>query len=157
MTSEVLDEVRAWQERSLETIYPVIWLDGLVLKVRHGSRCAHVMLGLNLRGEKEVLGVWWSESEGATFWAAVLSELKARGVQDFYIACMDGLKGLPEAVTALFPRTLTQQCSVHLVRSSMSYVAAKDMKVVAAALRHLPLDNDQGRCARAGRVRGRMG
>jgi putative transposase len=141
VTDAVLDEVRAWQERPLEAIYPVVWLDGLVLKVRHGkqvtNRCAHVVLGLNLRGEKEVLGVWLSESEGAKFWAAVLSELKARGVQDIYIACMDGLKGLPEAVTALFPRTLTQQCIVHLVRASMRYVAAKDMKAVAAALRRI--------------------
>lgn len=141
VTDAVLEEVRAWQERPLEAIYPVIWLDGLVLKVRHGkqvtNRCAHVVLGLNLRGEKEVLGVWLSESEGAKFWAAVLSELKARGVQDIYIACMDGLKGLPEAVTALFPKTLTQQCIVHLVRASMRYVATKDMKAVAAALKRI--------------------
>ena len=141
VTDAVLDEVRAWQERPLETVYPVIWLDGLVLKVRHGkqvaNRCAHVALGLNLRGEKEVLGVWIAESEGAKFWAGVLSELRARGVQDIYIACMDGLKGLPEAVTALFPRTLTQQCIVHLIRASMRYVAAKDMKAVAAALKRI--------------------
>ena len=141
VTDAVLDEVRAWQERPLEAIYPIVWLDGLVLKVRHGkqvtNRCAHVVLGLNLRGEKEVLGVWLSESEGAKFWAAVLSELKTRGVQDIYIACMDGLKGLPEAVTALFPRTLTQQCIVHLVRASMRYVANKDMKAVAAALKRI--------------------
>lgn len=141
VTDAVLDEVRAWQERPLEAIYPVVWLDGLVLKVRHSkqvtNRCAHVVLGLNLRGEKEVLGVWLAESEGAKFWAAVLSELKARGVQDIYIACMDGLKGLPEAVTALFPKTLTQQCIVHLVRASMRYVAAKDMKAVAAALKRI--------------------
>lgn len=141
VTDAVLDEVRAWQERPLEAIYPVLWLDGLVLKVRHGkqvtNRCAHVVLGLNLRGEKEVLGVWLSESEGAKFWAAVLSELKTRGVEDIYIACMDGLKGLPDAVTALFPRTLTQQCIVHLVRAAMRYVAAKDMKAVAAALKRI--------------------
>ena len=141
VTDAVLDEVRAWQERPLEAIYPVVWLDGLVLKIRHGkqvaNRCAHVALGLNLRGEKEVLGVWIAESEGAKFWAGVLSELKARGVQDIYIACMDGLKGLPEAVTALFPRALTQQCIVHLVRASMRYVATKDMKAVAAALKRI--------------------
>lgn len=141
VTDAVLDEVRAWQERPLEAVYPVIWLDGLVLKARHGkqvaNRCAHVALGLNLRGEKEVLGVWIAESEGAKFWASVLSELKTRGVQDIYIACMDGLKGLPEAVTALFPRTLTQQCIVHLIRASMRYVAAKDMKAVAAALKRI--------------------
>jgi putative transposase len=141
VTDVVLDEVRAWQERPLEAIYPIVWLDGLVLKVRHGkqvtNRCAHVVLGLDLRGEKEVLGVWIAENEGAKFWAGVLAELKARGVQDIYIACMDGLKGLPEAVTAVFPRTLTQQCIVHLVRASMRYVAAKDMKVVATALKRI--------------------
>lgn len=116
-------------------------LDAFVLKVRHGkqvtNRCAHVVLGLSLRGEKEVLGVWLSENDGAKFWAVELSELKARGVQDIYIAYMDGLKSLPEAVMALFPRTLTQQCIVHLVRASMRYVAAQDMKAVAAALRRI--------------------
>ncbi len=141
VTDGVLDEVRAWQERPLEAIYPVVWLDGLVLKVRHGkqvtNRCAHVALGLTLEGQKEVLGVWIAEHEGAKFWAGVLSELKARGVEDIYIACMDGLKGLPAAVTALFPRTLTQQCIVHLVRASMRYVASKDMKAVAAALKRI--------------------
>ena len=141
VTDVVLDEVRSWQERPLEAIYPIIWLDGLILKIRHGkqvtNRCAHVVLGLNLRGEKEVLGVWISENEGAKFWAAVLSELKQRGVQDIFIACMDGLKGLPEAVTALFPKTLTQQCIVHLVRASMRYVAAKDMKAVATSLKRI--------------------
>lgn len=141
VTDAVLDEVHAWQERPLEAIYPVVWLDGIVLKVRQGkqvtNRCAHVVLGLNLRGQKEVLGIWLSENEGSKFWAAVLSELKARGVQDIFIACMDGLKGLPEAVTALFPRTLTQQCMVHLVRAAMRYVATKDMKAVAAALKRI--------------------
>ncbi len=141
VTDVVLDEVHAWQERPLEAIYPIVWLDGLVLKVRNGkqvlNRCAHVVLGLNLRGEKEVLGIWLAENEGAKYWAGVLSELKQRGVNDIYVACMDGLKGLPEAVTALFPKTLTQQCIVHLIRASMRYVAAKDMKAVAAALKRI--------------------
>lgn len=141
VTDAVLDDARAWQERPLEAIYPIVWLDGLVLKVRNGkqvvNKSAHIVLGLNLRGEKEVLGVWLAENEGAKFWAGVLSELKTRGVQDIFVACMDGLKGLPEAVTALFPKTLTQQCIVHLVRASMRYVAAKDMKAVAAALKRI--------------------
>lgn len=141
VTDAVLEDARAWQERPLEAIYPVLWLDGMVLKVRHGkqviNKSAHIVLGLNLRGEKEVLGAWLAETEGAKFWAGVLSELKARGVQDIFIACMDGLKGLPEAVTALFPRTLTQQCIVHLVRAAMRYVAAKDMKAVATALKRI--------------------
>jgi len=141
VTDGVLDEVRAWQERPLEAIYPIVWLDGLVLKVRHGkqvvNKSAHIVLGLNLEGQKEVLGIWLAENEGAKFWASVLSELKTRGVKDIYIACMDGLKGLPEAVTALFPPTLTQQCIVHLVRASMRYVASKDMKAVATDLKRI--------------------
>lgn len=141
VTDAVLDEVRVWQERPLDAIYPVLWLDELVLKVRHGkqvtNRCAHVVLGLTLRGQKEVLGAWLSESEGAKFWAGVLSELKQRGVRDIYVACMGGLKGLPEAVTALFPQTLTQQCIVHLVRASLRYVATKDMKAVATTLKRV--------------------
>lgn len=141
ITDAVLEEVRAWQERPLEAIYPVVWLDGLVLKVRHAkqvvNKSAHIVLGLNLLGEKEVLGVWLAEAEGAKFWSGVLSELKARGVKDIYVACMDGLKGLPEAVTAHFPQTLTQQCIVHLVRASIRYVAAKDMKLVASALKRI--------------------
>lgn len=141
VTDAVLGEVQAWQERPLDEVYPIVWLDGIVLKVRQGkqvtNRCAHVVLGLNLRGEKEVLGIWLSENEGAKFWVAVLSELKVRGVKDIFIACMDGLKGLPEAVTVLFPRTLTQQCMVHLVRAAMRYVATKDMKAVAGALKRI--------------------
>ena len=141
VTDAVLDEVRGWQERPLEAIYPVLWLDGLVLKVRQGkqvmNKSAHIVLGLNLRGEKEVLGLWLAETEGAKFWSGVLSELKTRGVRDIYVACMDGLKGLPEAVTAHYPQTLTQQCIVHLVRTSMRYVASKDMKAVATALKRI--------------------
>ena len=125
----------------MDAIYPVLWLDGLVLKVRQGkqvlNKSAHIVLGLNLRGEKEVLGLWLAETEGAKFWSAVLSELKTRGVRDIYVACMDGLKGLPEAVTAHYPQTLTQQCIVDLVRASMRYVASKDMKAVATALKRI--------------------
>jgi transposase-like protein len=90
---------------------------------------------VNLRGEKEVLGLWLAENEGAKFWLAVLTELRQRGVQDIYVACMDGLKGLPEAVTAVFPKTLTQLCIVHLVRASLRYVTARDSKAVVAALK----------------------
>jgi transposase-like protein len=141
VTDGVLEEVRGWQERPLEAVYPVVWLDGLVLKVKQGkqvlNKAAHVALGVNLQGEKEVLGLWLAENEGAKFWLGVLNELRNRGVQDIFIACMDGLKGLPEAVTAVFPKTLTQQCVVHLVRASMRYVAAKDMKAVAADLKRV--------------------
>lgn len=141
VTDAVLDEVHAWRERALEAVYPIVWLDGLVLKVRDSKqvamKAAHIVLGVNLAGEKEVLGVWLADNEGAKFWAGVLSDLKHRGVKDIFIACMDGLKGLPAAVTALFPQTLTQQCIVHLVRASMRYVANRDMKAVAIALRRI--------------------
>lgn len=141
VTESVLDEVRAWQNRPLETVYPILWLDGLTVKIHHGkqviNKSAHVVLGVNLRGEKEVLGLWIAENEGAKFWLSVLTELRQRGVQDVYIACMDGLKGLPEAVNAIFPKTLTQLCIVHLVRASLRYVTVKDSKAVVAALKRI--------------------
>jgi putative transposase len=141
VTDAVLEEARAWQTRPLESIYPIVWLDGIVVKVQQNkqviNKSAHVVLGVNLRGEKEVLGLWLAENEGAKFWLSVLTELKHRGVQDIYIACMDGLKGLPEAVSAAFPKTLTQLCVVHLVRASLRYVGAKDSKAVVAGLKRL--------------------
>ncbi|WP_338339229.1 IS256 family transposase [Xanthomonas euvesicatoria] len=141
VTDAVLDQARTWQSRPLEAIYPLMWLDGIVVKVQQNkqvvNKSAHVVLAVNLRGEKEVLGLWLAESEGAKFWLSVLTELRQRGVQDVYVASMDGLKGLPEAVNAVFPRTLTQLCIVHLVRASLRYVAAKDSKAVVAGLRRL--------------------
>lgn len=141
VTDAVLDEAKAWQTRPLEAIYPIVWLDGIVVKVQHNkqviNKSAHVVLGVNLRGEKEVLGLWLAENEGAKFWLSVLTELRHRGVQDIYIASMDGLKGLPEAVNAVFPKTLTQLCIVHLVRASLRYVGAKDAKAVVAALKRI--------------------
>lgn len=141
VTEAVLDEARAWQARPLEAIYPIVWLDGIVVKVQQNkqviNKSAHVVLGVNLRGEKEVLGLWLAENEGAKFWLTVLTELRQRGVQDIYIASMDGLKGLPEAVNAVFPKTLTQLCIVHLVRASLRYVGAKDSKAVVAGLKRI--------------------
>lgn len=141
VTDAVLEEARAWQTRPLDSIYPIVWLDGIVVKVQQNkqviNKSAHVVLGVNLRGEKEVLGLWLAENEGAKFWLSVLTELKNRGVQDIYIACMDGLKGLPEAVSAAFPKTLTQLCVVHLVRASLRYVGAKDSKAVVAGLKRI--------------------
>lgn len=141
VTEAVLEEVRAWQNRPLEAIYPIVWLDGIVVKVHQGkqviNKSVHVVLGVNLRGEKEVLGLWIADNEGAKFWLSVLTELKQRGVQDIFIACMDGLKGLPEAVNAVYPKTLTQLCIVHLVRASLRYVTAKDSKAVVAALKRI--------------------
>jgi transposase-like protein len=141
VTEAVLDEVRAWQNRPLDAVYPILWLDGLTVKIHHGkqvtNKTAYVVLGVNLRGEKEVLGLWIAETEGAKFWLSVLTELRHRGVQDVYIACMDGLKGLPEAVNAIFPKTLTQLCIVHMVRASLRYVTVKDSKAVVAALKRI--------------------
>jgi putative transposase len=141
VTDAVLDEARQWQNRPLETIYPIVWLDGLVVKVRHNkqviNKSVHVVLGVNLRGEKEVLGLWLAENEGARFWLSVLTELRHRGVSDIFIACMDGLNGLPEAVNAVFPKALTQLCVVHLVRASLRYVTTTDAKAVVAALKRI--------------------
>lgn len=139
VTDSVLDELRAWQNRPLESIYPILWLDGIQVKVRSGkqveNRSAHVVLGVDMQGHKEVLGIWMAQNEGSKFWHAVLTELRNRGVQDVYIACMDGLKGLPEAVNAVFPKTLTQLCVLHLVRASLRYVNASDTKAVVGALK----------------------
>jgi transposase-like protein len=141
VTESVLEDARLWQNRPLESIYPIVWLDGIVVKVQQNkqviNKSMHVVLGVNLRGEKEVLGLWLAENEGAKFWLAVLTELRQRGVQDIYVACMDGLKGLPEAVNAAFPKTLTQLCIVHLVRASLRYVASGDAKAVVAALKRI--------------------
>jgi transposase-like protein len=152
ITDGVLDEVRAWQNRPLDAIYPIVWLDGIVIKVHHGkqvvNKSAYIVLGINLAGEKEVLGLWLAESEGAKFWLSVVTELRQRGVQDIYIACMDGLKGLPEAVAAVYPKTLTQLCIVHLVRASLRYVTAKDAKAVVAALKRIYQSVDAEEAAR---------
>ena len=141
ITDAVLDEARAWQNRPLESIYPIVWLDGIVIKVQQHkqviNKSAHIVLGVNLRGEKEVLGLWIAENEGAKHWLAVLTELRQRGVADIFVASMDGLKGLPEAVNAVFPQTLTQLCIVHLVRASLRYVNSKDAKAVVAALKQI--------------------
>jgi putative transposase len=141
VTDAVLDEARVWQTRPLEAIYPIVWLDGIVIKVSQHkqviNKSAHVVLGVNLRGEKEVLGLWLAENEGAKHWLSVLTELRQRGLQDIFIACMDGLKGLPEAVSAVFPKALTQLCIVHLVRASLRYVSSKDAKAVVAALKRI--------------------
>lgn len=139
VTDAVLEEARLWQTRPLEAIYPIVWLDGIVVKVQQNkqvtNKSAHVVLGVNLHGEKEVLGLWLAENEGAKFWLAVLTELRQRGVQDIYVASMDGLKGLPEAVNAVFPKTLTQLCIVHMVRASLRYVSSTDSKAVVVALK----------------------
>lgn len=141
VTDAVLDEERAWQARPLDPIYPIIYLDALVTRSRQDGavnpRHVYVALGVNLEGEKELLGLWLAQSEGAKFWLAILTELKNRGVQDVLIACVDGLKGFGEAIESVFPQTQVQQCIVHQVRHSLHFVSWKDRKKVAAALRRV--------------------
>jgi putative transposase len=141
VTEVVLEEAKAWQTRPLDAVYPIVWLDGIVIKAHHGklviNKSVHVVLAVNLRGEKEVLGLWIAENEGAKFWLQVLTELQQRGVKDMLIACMDGLKGLPDAVQSVFPKCLTQLCIVHLMRASMRYFNSKDAKAACAALKRI--------------------
>lgn len=138
-TESVLEEVRAWQTRPLETVYPILYLDALIIKVKENGRVinksVYLVIGVNLTGLKEVLGIWIAESEGAKFWLSVVTELKNRGVADIFIACVDGLKGFPEAIEAVFPRAQVQLCLVHLLRHSLSYVSYKERKEVAADLK----------------------
>jgi putative transposase len=139
VTDAVLDEVRAWQSRPLDAVYPILYLDALQVKVKSQGRVSnkaiYLAFGVNLQGLKEVLGMWASDNEGAKFWMQIVTELKNRGVQDIFIACVDGLKGFPEAIEAIFPQTQVQLCMVHLVRHSLSYVSHRDRKEVATDLK----------------------
>ena len=139
ITDSVLEEVKAWQARPLEEIYPIIYLDALVVKVRDGhqvrNRSAYIAVGVDLDGIKHVLGIWVQAGEGAKFWAGVCAELRNRGVRDVLIVCCDGLRGFPEAVEATWPQTTVQTCTVHLIRAAMRFVSYTDRKRVAAALR----------------------
>lgn len=141
VTDAVMEEVKAWQNRPLEPIYGVIFLDALYVKMRHegrvDNRAVYVAIGIDLEGEKDVLGLWTSSNEGAKFWLGVLTELKNRGVKDVLIACIDGLKGFPQAVEAVFPEARVQLCIVHLVRASLNYVNWKERKQVAADLKSI--------------------
>ncbi len=139
ITDSVLEEVKAWQSRPLEEIYPIIYLDALVVKVRDGhqvrNRSAHIAVGVDLDGVKHVLGIWVQANEGTKFWAGVCAELCNRGVRDVLIVCCDGLTGFPEAIEATWPQTTVQTCTVHLIRAAMRFVSYTDRKKVAAALR----------------------
>jgi len=139
VTHAVLDEVREWQNRPLEKSYAIVYLDALRVKGREdGKSClksVYTALGVNFEGQKEVLGLWIAETEGAKFWMGVLSELKNRGVQDILIACMDGLSGFPEAVRSVYPDTRIQLCIVHMIRNSTKFVSYKDLKKVCADLK----------------------
>ncbi len=139
VTHSVLEEVQAWQTRALDPVYPILYFDCLFVKSRQDgsirNQAVYLALGINLEGEKELLGMWLGETEGAKFWLNVFNELKTRGVQDCFIACVDGLKGLPEAIETVYPHTQVQLCIVHQVRNSLRYVTWKDRKRVAADLR----------------------
>jgi putative transposase len=139
VTDEVIDEVKAWQNRPLEEVYAILYLDALQFKVRDGAhvrnKAIYVAIGVKLNGLKEVLGLWVAQTEGAKFWLQVMTELKNRGVADIFIACVDGLKGFPEAIETVFPQTEVQLCIVHLVRYSLNFVGWKQRKEVAKDLK----------------------
>jgi putative transposase len=139
VTDAVMDDVRAWQQRPLDDVYPVVFLDCLVLKIREGGvvqrRACYLALGVTVDGDRDVLGMWLQETEGAKFWMQVLAELKQRGVRDILICCVDGLKGFPEAIEAIFPATVVQTCIVHLIRHSLKYVPRREREQVARDLK----------------------
>ena len=139
ITDAVLEDVAAWRSRPLERVYPIVYFDAMFVKVREDrsvrSRACYLALGVTCDGDREVLGIWWQETEGSKFWLAVLNDLQRRGVQDVLIACVDGLKGFPEAIEATFPQAWVQTCIVHLIRASLRYVNYRDRKKVASALR----------------------
>jgi putative transposase len=139
VTDAVMDDVREWAKRPLEDIYPVVFLDCMVLKIREGGtvqrRALYLALGVTLDGERDVLGMWFQETEGAKFWMQVLNDLKTRGVRDILIACVDGLTGFPDAIEAIFPKTTVQTCIVHLIRASLKYVPRREREQVARDLK----------------------
>jgi putative transposase len=139
ITDAVLEEVKTWQSRPLEEVYPIIYLDALVVKVRDGhqvrNKAAHIAVGVDTDGVKHVLGIWVQATEGAKFWAGVCAELRNRGIRDVLVVCCDGLSGFPEAIEATWPQTTVQTCVVHLIRAAMRFVSYNDRKKVAAALR----------------------
>ncbi len=141
VTDAVLDEVKEWQNRPLDAVYPVVYLDAIHLKIRTSgrvtTRAVYLALGINLEGNKELLGLWIGESEGAKFWLGILNELQSRGVQDILIAAVDGLKGFPDAIESVFPKTEIQLCIVHMIRNSLRYVGWKERKAVAKELKSI--------------------
>src|SRR3954469_4385201 len=139
ITDAVLEDVQAWRTRPLERVYPIVYFDAMFVKVREDrsvkNLAAYLALGVTVDGDREVLGIWWQETEGSKFWLAVLNDLKRRGVDDVLIACVDGLAGFPDAIEAVFPQAWVQTCIVHQIRTSMRWVSYTDRKRVAAELR----------------------
>ena len=139
ITDKLIPELKAWQQRPLDSHYPIVWLDAIHYKVkedgRYISKAVYTLLGLNMQGKKEILGLHLSENEGANYWLSVLTDLNNRGVKDILIACVDGLTGFPEAIATIFPETETQLCVIHQIRNSMKYVASKNQKAFMADLK----------------------
>jgi putative transposase len=140
-TAGVLSDAQEWQSRPLEAIYPILYLDALVIKIRDGHAvrnfACYLAIGVNLDGERDVLGIWFQKTEGAKFWLAVLTDLKTRGVQDVLVCCVDGLTGFPDAIEAVYPKTWVQTCLVHAVRAALRFVPYKDKRAVAADLKKI--------------------
>jgi transposase-like protein len=141
VTAAVLEDAKAWQTRPLEQLYPILYLDALVVKIRDGQAvrnfACYLAIGVNLDGDRDVLGIWFQHTEGAKFWLQVLTELRTRGVNDVLVCCVDGLQGFPEAIEAVYPTTWVQTCIVHAVRAALRFVPYKDKKKVAADLRKI--------------------
>jgi putative transposase len=141
VTAGILEDAQAWQTRPLEQIYPILYLDALIVKIRDGhairNMACYLAIGVNLEGERDVLGIWFQRTEGAKFWMSVLTELKTRGVQDVLVCCVDGLTGFPEAIEAVYPQTWVQTCLIHAVRAALRFVPYKDKRAVAAGLRKI--------------------
>jgi putative transposase len=153
VTEAVMDDVREWQQRPLEDVYPVLFLDCMMVKVRDGGsvqrRACYLALAITMDGSREVLGMWFQETEGAKFWMQVLTELRDRGVSDVLICCVDGLEGFPEAIEAIFPKTTVQTCIVHLIRASLRYVPRRDYDPVVKDLRAIYTAVDADRALHA--------
>src|SRR5450432_1290515 len=141
VTEAVMEEVKAWQSRPLDAVYPIVYLDALVVKMRTEgrveNRAVHVAIGIGMDGNKEVLGLWTTANEGAKFWLQVLTELKNRGLKDIFLACVDGLKGFPQAIETVYPKATVQLCIVHMVRASLNYVNWKERRLVVADLKSI--------------------
>ncbi|KJW04533.1 transposase, Mutator family protein [Rickettsia argasii T170-B] len=136
-----MEEVIRWQARALDRIYPIVYLDCIMVKARDNNivinKAVYLVIGINIEGKKELLGIWVSKNEGSKFWMQVVSELKNRGVEQIYVACIDGLKGFRDAINSVFPNTIVQLCIVHMVRNSLKYVSYKNLKEVAADLKQI--------------------
>jgi len=147
VTDGVIEEVTTWQNRSLDDVYPILYLDCIHVKARDNhtviNKAVYLAIGVNMEGKKELLGVWVGRNEGSKFWMQVVTELKNRGIKQIYVACVDGLKGFPEAINSIYPNTIVQLCIVHMVRNSVKYVSYKDLKAVTADLKRIYTANSE--------------